>query len=468
MGGERCRCPPQISSQFALGPSPSTRLPPAHDQEYLSDGLAEEILDHLNRIPNLKVTARTSAFQFKGKNEDTKIIGRQLNVANLLEGSVRRDGGRIRITVQLIKANDGFHLWSDSYDRDVKDLFKVEDDIANAVAFALQPRLTSGKSSPVQTASRITNPEAYEALLHARYFIYMQDEESGKKALDYANQAIHFDANYAPAYALRATIELWRGDMAWTDLPEAAEKARRDAEKAIGLDPNLADAYRALAMIQSWFELNCRDAEITLKKALQIAPGDPDSLGLGALLAQCQGRLEEADELWRQALRLDPRQPVVYQSLAQVLADLGRHDEAHEALAKALDVNPKLSMSHEIRGEVYLAQGRTQDALAEMEKEPQDLFRDLGEALAYHGLGRQQDSDAALSRLIAQHSNDAAYQIAQVYAYRGQVDEAFHWLGRAYAQHDEGLLWFKTDLKLKALRNDPRYAQMLKLLGLSQ
>jgi TolB-like protein/DNA-binding winged helix-turn-helix (wHTH) protein len=173
--------PKKVEASIAV--LPFADLSATHDQEYLSDGLAEEILDHLTRIPNLKVTARTSAFQFKGKNEDTKIIGEKLKVATLLEGSVRRDGDRIRITVQLIKADDGFHLWSDSYDRDLKDLLTVEDDIAKAVAFALQPKLLSGRSSLVQTALRTTNPAAYEALLHARYFIYMQDEESGKKAL---------------------------------------------------------------------------------------------------------------------------------------------------------------------------------------------------------------------------------------------------------------------------------------------
>jgi tetratricopeptide (TPR) repeat protein len=253
------------------------------------------------------------------------------------------------------------------------------------------------------------------------------------------------------------------------DLSEATEKTRHDTEKAIALDPNLADGYRVLSMIQAWVELNCREAETSQKRASDLAPGDPDNLGRSALLAMCQGRSEEAGELRQQELLLDPLRPDEYLWLAQSLRDLGRYDEARRALAKAVDLNPnQISMIHEVGGEVYLAQGRPQEALAEMEKEPAGLYRDLGEALAYHALGQRQESDTALVRLISQHSNDCGYQIAQVYAYRGEVDQAFEWLNRAYMQHDPGLMWFKTDLKLKTLRNDPRYALLLKKLNLPE
>ena len=230
---------------------PFADLSPNHDQEYFSDGLAEELLNHLTKIPNLRVVARTSAFQFKGKNEDLRVIGQKLNVANVLEGSVRREGDRVRINAQLIKADDGFDLWSESYDRDLKDVFVVQDDIATAVTSALQLKLRAGEPRATLPTSGTTNPESYEAFLHARYFAHMKDEESETKALDYANQAIQFDPNYAPAYALRASIMLESGGMAWMDLSEAAEKARRDTERAIALDPNLADGYRVLSMIQA-------------------------------------------------------------------------------------------------------------------------------------------------------------------------------------------------------------------------
>jgi tetratricopeptide (TPR) repeat protein len=296
----------------------------------------------------------------------------------------------------------------------------------------------------------------------------MNDKESATKALDYANQAIQFNPNYAPAYALRASIALWSGGMAWVDPAKAAEEARRDTEKAIALDPNLADGYQILSRVQSEVELNCREAEISLERARELAPGDPENLGRGAMLAMCQGRQEEAIELQKQELLLDPLRPLEYMNLAQNLRDLGRHEEALAALGKALDLNSNESMAHEIRGEVYLAQGRLQEAQAEMDKEPQDIFRDLGRALAYHAIGQSQESDSALARLISQHQDDAAYQIAQVCGYRGEVDQAFAWLNRAYKQRDPGLMWLKTDLKLKSLHKDPRYAQLLKSLNLPE
>jgi TolB-like protein/DNA-binding winged helix-turn-helix (wHTH) protein/Tfp pilus assembly protein PilF len=448
---------------------PFADLSSSRDQGYFSEGLAEEILNHLTKIPNLKVTARASAFQFKDKSEDSRVVGQKLDVANILEGSVQREQSRVRVTARLVKADDGFDLWSESFDRDLKDIFAVEDDIAKAVTSALQLKLLESRSPANLKSSGTTNPDAYEAFLHARYFAHMQDPASAKKALQYADKAIQSDPNYAPAYALRANIELAAGGMTWIDLADATERTRHDTEKAIALDPNLADGYRVLSMIQSWSELNCPEAQASLNRAIDLAPGDPDNLGQGALLSMCLGQSEQAVQLWKQELLLDPLRPEEYLWLAQALRDLGRYEEAHAALAKALDLNPNnIEMIHEVGGEVCLAQGHAQEALVEFGKEPAGLYRDLGMALGYHALGGRMASDTALSRMLAQHSNDGAYQIAQVYAYRGEVDRAFQWLDRAYAQHDPGLVWFKTDLKMKSLQDDPRYAQLLKQLHLPE
>jgi TolB-like protein/DNA-binding winged helix-turn-helix (wHTH) protein len=463
----RARAPAVTTASIAV--LPFADLSPTHDQGYFSEGLAEEILNRLTKIPNLKITARTSAFQFKSNIEDSRVVGQKLDVTDILEGSVQREKNRVRVTARLTKADDGFDLWSESFDRDLTDIFAVEDDIAKAVTSALQLKLLASRSPTTRATSGTTNPEAYEAFLHARYFAHMQDEESESKALRYADKAIQFDPNYAPAYALRASIKLESGGMTWTNYSEATETARRDTETAIALDPNLADGYRVLSMIRAWVELNCREAETSLKRAIDLAPGDPDNLGRSAWLAMCLGRPQEAAELWKQELVLDPLRPDEYLWLAQSLRDLGRYEEARAALTKALDLNPnQISMIHEVEGEVYLAQGRPQEALAEMEKEPAGLFRDLGEALAYHALGRRQESDTALARMLSQHPNDGAYQIGQVYAYRGEVDLAFEWFNRAYMQHDPGLMWSKTDLKLKSLRKDPRYVQLLGKLNLSE
>jgi TolB-like protein/DNA-binding winged helix-turn-helix (wHTH) protein len=458
-----------LVSTASIAVLPFLDLSPSHDQEYLGDGMAEEILNNLAKTRRLRVVGRTSAFQFKGKNEDLRVIGQRLNVSNVLEGSVRKDGTRVRIAVQLIKTADGYDLWSNSYDRNLSDLFALQDDIANAVTTALRVQLPSAEVTIVREPSWTANPDAYQAFMQARYFGHMDDPGSYKTARQYATRSIQLDPAYAPAYALRAHISIFQGMNAWADYKQSVQESRRDAEKAIALAPKLADGYRVISVIQGGPDSNCPAAEKTLKKARELAPADPDILGQGAMLAMCQGRLEEAVTLTQQELMLDPLRPMEFLFLGQDLRDLGRFEEAHAALQKALDLNPSDNwMIHEVRGEVYLWQGRPQDALEEMEKEPPGYLREMGLALAYYALGRQSESNLALGRLTSQYPNDAAYQIAQVYAYRGEVDQAFQWLDRAYKLHDSGLMWFKTDLKLKSLRSDPRYNELLRRMHLAQ
>ncbi len=455
---------PVITASIAV--LPFADLSPSHDQEYFSDGLAEEILNDLARIPNLKVVARTSAFQFKGKNEDLRVIGRKLNVDNVLEGSVRRDGTRVRITAQLIKAGDGFHIWSESYDRDLNDVLTVQDDIAKDVTSALRLKLLPGVSPDIRRTSQTRSPVAFQDFLQSRYFANRVDKASRQKALEYVDQAIVADPHYAAAYALRAYLTATSGVIGWTEYSEAIGNARSDIERAIELDPNLAEGYRVLSMIQLFTELNCPAAESTLKRALELAPGDASNLDSSAFIANCLGRQEEAVGLMNRAVALDPLVAGRHRQLAQYLRDLGRYDEALVNLTKALDLNPNEVWAHETRGEVYLAQRRPREALTEMEREPAGCQHNLGMGLAFQDLGRHQESDAALASLISQNQNTCAYQIAQVYAYRRDTDQAFDWLNRAYRQHDVGLCLIKTDMLLRPLREDPRYVQILRTLHL--
>jgi tetratricopeptide (TPR) repeat protein len=293
----------------------------------------------------------------------------------------------------------------------------------------------------------------------------MGDEDSAQRARDYVTKAIRSDARHAAAYALRASLSISSGVMNWMDYSEAMDSARHDTETAIELDPNLADGYRILSKIQSLFESNCRLAETTMKRARELGPGDADNLGESALIATCLGRQEEAVELVREALALDPLQPRRYLQLGQTLRDLGRHEESLVALAKALELNPRHVWVHEARGEGYLAQGRLQEALQEMEKEPPGFLHDLGMTLAFHALGRHVESNAALAHL-ASLQGVSAYQIAQAYAYRGEADRAFEWLDRAHNQHDGGLVLLKTDQLLEGLRADARFTQLLERLNL--
>jgi TolB-like protein/DNA-binding winged helix-turn-helix (wHTH) protein/Tfp pilus assembly protein PilF len=455
------------SNATSIAVLPFTNLSGGKDQEYFSDGLAEELIADLTKIPGLKVVARSSAFQFNGKNEDLRSVGHKLGVANVLEGSVRRDGNRVRITASLTKANDGFQLWSETYDRDVTRIFAAQDEIAHAVANALQSKLVSASATSTSERSRRTNSESYQAYLQGQYFIARgQDKEDLTKALSYADQAIKLDANYAPAWAQRSQVLERLTRVGLIDNLDGFREARASAEKAIRLDPQLANGYLVLALVQIDHDWDWEAGEASLKKAALLEPGSAAVLANQAQLTRILGRVEEAVRLYEQAVALDPLRANFHLALGYELYMGGRYDEATAALQKAQELNPQLSSLHLTNGQILLAQGRWQSALEEMEKETGEWEKLSGEVLAYHALGRREESDRALNRLIATHQNDAAYQIAEAYAYRGEVDQAFAWLDRSYRQRDPGTPDFKANPLMKSLRHDPRFAELLKKMRL--
>jgi TolB-like protein/DNA-binding winged helix-turn-helix (wHTH) protein/Tfp pilus assembly protein PilF len=451
------------SNTTSIAVLPFTNLSAGKDQEYFSDGLAEELITELTKIPGLKVVARSSAFQFKGKNEDLRSVGHKLGVINVLEGSVRKDGNHVRITASLTKANDGFQLWSETYDRDVTHIFAAQGEIAHAVANALQAKLVSASTASTSERSRKTNPEAYQAYLQGQYFIARgQDKEDLRKALSCADQAIKLDANYAPAWAQRSQVLERLARVGLIDNLEGFREARASAEKAIRLDPQLATGYLVLALVQIDHDWDWEAGEASLKKAGLLEPGSAAVLANQAQLTRILGRVEEAIRLYEQAVALDPLRANFHLALGYELYMGGRYDEATAALQKAQELNPQLSSLHLTIGQILLAQGRWQNALEEMEKETGEWEKLSGEVLAYHALGRREESDRALDRLIATHQNDAAYQIAEAYAYRGEADQAFAWLDRSYRQRDPGTPDLKANPLMKSLRHDQRFAELLK------
>jgi TolB-like protein/DNA-binding winged helix-turn-helix (wHTH) protein/Tfp pilus assembly protein PilF len=458
--------PPLNNTSIAV--LPFEDLSPTKDEEYFSDGLAEQLINDLARVSGLEVVGRSSAFQFKGKNEDLRDVGRKLGVANVLEGSVRHDGNHVRITAELIKASDGFQLWSQTYDREIRDIVAVEDDIAQAATEALQLKLLGGNGQPVASNLRSTNPEAYQAYLQAEYFLGRgKSKEDLDKALAYTDNAIKLEENYAPAWALRASVENAMAVVALTDATEGFRKARDDAERAITLDPTLASAYLAFATTQIYYDWDWDAADASLTKAAALEPGNVEVFRIRAHLSKVLGHLDQAIKLYEQSVLLDPLRANSYVSLGQLLYVAGRYDEARAALQQALALNPQATYSHVVLCQILIAQGNPQQALAEIEKEPNEGGKLTGEVLAYHALGRKQDSNAALAGLIAKHHTYGAYQIAQVYAYRGDSDKSFEWLERAYDQRDTGLPSFNTEPLFKNLHHDPRYAELLKKMRMS-
>ncbi|HEY2548148.1 MAG TPA: winged helix-turn-helix domain-containing protein [Candidatus Acidoferrum sp.] len=446
---------------------PFADMSPGKDQEYFSDGLTEELINDLAKVPGLKVVARSSAFQFKGKNEDLRSVGQKLGVANVLEGSVRKEGNRIRITAELTKAGDGFQLWSETYDREVSHVITAQDEIALAVTGALRLKLLSANGTPIRGDSRTTNSEAYQDYLQGQYFIARgQDREDLDKALSYAEHAIQLDAGYAPAWAQRSQVLNTLASVALINNSDGFRRSRESAEKAIALDPGLAAGYAALGSVQMKYDWDWTGADASIKKAGLLEPGSAALLGNRANLARTLGRLEEAIGLQRQTIALDPLRGNFHLALGYELYSVGRYEEAEASLDKAQELNPQLSSLHLTRGKIRFSQGRQREALEEMEKETGGWEKLSGEALAYHALGRPEESDNALKRLIATHQNDCAYQIAEAYAYRGETDKAFQWMDRAIRQRDPGAPELKTNPLMKGLRLDRRYDDLLKKMGL--
>jgi TolB-like protein/DNA-binding winged helix-turn-helix (wHTH) protein/Flp pilus assembly protein TadD len=446
---------------------PFADMSPAKDQEYFSDGLSEQLINDLAKVSGLKVVGRSSAFQFKGKNEDLRDVGRKLGVANVLEGSVHREGNHVRITAELTKADDGFQLWSQTYDREINHIFAAQDEIARAVTGALQLKLLSSNRPEVSPGSRSTSPEAYQAYLQGQYFIARgQDKRDLDKALSYSDQAIKLDANYAPAWAQRSQVLRTMANLALIENTEGVRRARDSAQKAIALDPNLAAGYLAMAMVQINHDWDWEGADVSLRRAGLLEPGSAEVLRDRAHLARVLGRVDEAIELYKQAIALDPLQANFHLALGYELYIGGRYEEARGALQRAQDLNPQLSSLRLARGQILLSEGHLQEARAEMENETGEWEKLTGEPLAYYALGRREESDGALKKLITTYQNECAFQIAEVYAYRGETDKAFEWLDRAYRQRDPGTPELKTDPLMKSLHQDRRYTELLKKMRL--
>ena len=446
---------------------PFADMSPAKDQEYFSDGLSEQLINDLAKVSELKVVGRSSAFQFKGKNEDLRDVGRKLGVANILEGSVRREGNHVRVTAELVKAGDGFELWSQTYDREIKDIFAVQDEIARSTTEALQLKLLGSNGQPLASNVRSANPEAYEAYLQANYFFGRgAGKEDVNKAVAYANTAIQLDPNYAPAWALRASVQDTMAETGMTNVTEGFRNARDDAERAIALDPDSAAGYLALARVQIYHDWNWDTASTCLTKAAALEPGSADVLRMRSYLFRVLGNPDQAVTLYKQSAALDPLRGNSLLALGYLLYMAGRYDEAKVSLQKALDLNPQADFAHADLGRILIAEGKRPQALAEIEKEPNDWEKLTDLAVVYYALGREQDSNGALDTLIAKHDFDSAFQIAEVYAFRGESGKSFEWLERAYEQRDAGLADIEVDPLLKTLHHDPRYTELLKKMRL--
>jgi serine/threonine protein kinase/Tfp pilus assembly protein PilF len=449
------------SEKVSIAVLPFVDMSEQKNQEYFADGIAEELINVLSKNPNLKVVARTSAFSFKGKNEDLRTIARKLGVGTILEGSVRKEGKRIRITTQLIKAADGFHLWSQSYDTEMNDIFKVQDEISTSVAEALKVTLLN-----VRPKKHEPKPEAYNAYLQGRYYIDHVTKENLEKGKQYYEQAVQIDPDYSRAWTGLASYYLNVASRGYIPVNEGYPMARKCVDKALQLDPDEPAALSHLAYLKLTYEWDWAGAQAILKHALAIDPQNRTVLRDTATLAATLGNLDEAIRLNQQSIQSDPVSVSSYSSQGTYYYFAGRLKEAEATYKKVIEMNPERTVVHANLGRVYLAQSKWEAALDEMRKEPDELWRLWGLAMVHHSAGRSLDADRVLAEYIQKYQNDMAYQIAEVYGYRGNNEKAFEWLERAYQQRDGGLLYVKTDPLLRNLHYDPRWHVFLKKMNL--
>jgi serine/threonine protein kinase/tetratricopeptide (TPR) repeat protein len=446
------------------------------DDEYFSDGLADELLNVLAKIKGLSVSARASSFHFKGKDVPLEEIGKALNVATVVDGSVRKAGNRIRVSVQLVKVSDGYHLWSETYDRTLDDIFAVQDDIAQSVVKELRTALlgeeTDSDASGAAKAEvakavkgRGTDPEAHRLYLLARHLSDRSTREDTAKATGYLKEAVTLDPEFALAWAEVGRAYSVAVAMGWTPVAEGLGLAREAVHRALSLEPDLAEGQVEMAWIQLFHDRDWRGAESSMRRALELAPGNALVLRRAGLLAHTLGRLEEAIELNRRSLVQDPLSAHAYFNLSLALTAAGRFTESEVAGRKALELAPQKDAAHAFLSMVLLGQGRGEEALAEAARDPEEAFRLWAQAIVHYVLGSGAESDEALRELIEKYAEDSAYQIAEVYGTRGEADAAFDWLERACAQRDGGLSELRISPRLRSIHGDPRWSAFQRKMG---
>lgn len=447
---------------------PFTNLNPDKEQEYFSDGLAEELLNLMSKVPQVRVIARNSSFSFKGKDMDASAIAKALRVSHILEGSVRKSGDTLRISTQLIRVADSTQVWSETYDRKLTDIFKLQDEIAGAVVAALKVKLLP--------AQRVTNPHqtahtgAYQQYLLGNQLYNQNTPEAYPRAVAAYNNAIAAAPNYAAAYAGLALAE--HEGMRFSDKPltpaavtAAKQRALSAAEKAIALAPDLALGYATRGFIRMFSYWDWNGAQADFERARALDPNDAAIARRFGLLQAITGHLPAAIATTRKVIETDPLSMFAWSNLGSYYNANGQLKEARQTLMHALEISTHAQHAHNYLGQTELLEGHAAAALAQY-REAGDILALTGTAMAEHSLGHRDLSQKALDTLIATHAQDRAFRVAQVYAWRGEKDLSFMWLQRAYAQRDADLTYIKYEPLLAKLRGDPRFRAMLDTLGL--
>ena len=455
---------PPSSRKIMLAVLPFANLTGDPKKEYIADGLTEETISQLGRLnpEQLGVIARTSVMGYKNKDVRLDQIGRDLSVQYVLENSLRESGDHLRLTAQLIQVKDQTHLWSQDYDYAAKDTLNVEDEVANAVAREIRVRLTSQQQEDL-ARSHPVNPEAFDTYLQGYYHWQLNTDKDTDIAAKYFERATQIDPSYALAWAWLSRARNWQANEGLIPMGEGRRLSREAVERALALNPNLAAAHAQMGRIKQQVDYDWAGADASFQRAVALEPANAENVGFAAWPATIFGRFDEALKLNRRAVDLDPLDANSWERLGVTEIFMGQLDQAEADCKKALELNPEVSGT---LSQIYLMQGRPQDALREVERVHYAPLRAFLYALTYHALGREKESDAALRELTMKYHASNAFEIAAIYAFRNQPDEAFEWLDRAYAQRDPSMMSTKVQPLLNSLHDDPRFAALLKKLNL--
>ena len=457
--------PEAAIAQVPIGGSiavlPFVDMSPGGDQAYFSDGISEELLNLLSRIPELRVVSRSSSFAFRDKNAKAQDIARELDVNYILEGSVRKDGGRVRITAQLIDALTDSHLWSGTFERELEDIFAIQDEIATSVIPALEIELLHKLPTTTET-----DLEAYMLFLQGVHFYQQRTSQGLENAVDYLLRSIEIDSGFAPTWVTLASAYINQGHTGQRDYSDAYELATKAIDEALKLNPDLPFAHSARAWIAFNFERDYAKSARHFRIARTLFPNSNVILANSSALLTHLGRVEESVRLLSRSIALQPTDSVAYEMRALRFMRVGRLEEAEADINKAIQLSPGGGSHYSNRALLRLLQGRPLEAIADTEKADHESLRLAILAMANNDLGFQEASGEAIAALLAGHADASSYNIAMVFAWRGESDKAFDWLDQAIS-HGQSVYGIKTDPFFQGLTDDPRWDSILQRLGLT-
>jgi len=454
---------------------PFVNLSSEKENEYFSDGLTDDLINALTKVQGLRVVARSSAFQFKGKSSDIRTVGRQLNVATVLEGSVQKSGDRLRITAQLSSVADGYHLWSETYDRQLQDVFAVQDEISRAIVRALEVRVAGDPGRRLVTSST-QDLDAYNLYLQGRFHLNKWRPEGARKGIEYFERAIAKDPSYAPAQAGLADCHTWLGVFGWSPARQAMPEAREAANRALQLDDTLAAAHISLGYVKALYDWDWPGAAREFKRALELSPGDPDvHFAYSLTYLAPLGRLDEALMEIQRALDLDPLSPYKITAAGTIYLERREYDRAVEQYKKAIELDPAFYHAYDELRWVECKRGRFEEVAA-IRQAMRAAFGDVNDSAARAYVLAQQGKQAEardsvrkwIQECIRTQRAGIACGAAEIYAGIGEKDLAFEWLDRAYAERNPLLVYARVMPLYDNLRSDARFTALLRRLGLAE